>query len=84
MKEELNGNPSYSQYQDKCNFKLTILKEQRGDLIICLKKLIQDILSGKKRMKLYKQFKMYNDPESNPILRESLKKEILFNQVIYL
>jgi len=30
--------------------------------------LLQDIASGTKYMKVYKQMKMYNDEETNPIL----------------
>lgn len=73
MVEELNRKDSLQEYKQKCQIKLKILKEQREDSILCLKKLISDIFSGKKRIKVYRQFKMYNDPESNPILRESLR-----------
>lgn len=48
--------------------KLEILKEQLKDLLTSLDELIDDIFSGKKRMKVYRQFKMYNDPKLNPYL----------------
>jgi len=47
---------------------LAILKEQQDDLSLSIDELLTDISLGKKRMKLYKQMKMYNDPELNPVL----------------
>jgi cell division protein FtsB len=48
--------------------RLAILDAQRSDLAGCLDALWQDILSGRRRFKLYRQLKMYNDPELNPVL----------------
>lgn len=48
--------------------KLVILKEQQDDLSLSIDELLTDISLGKKRMKVYKQMKMYNDPELNPVL----------------
>ena len=46
--------------------RLVLLKEQRGDLAGCLDALWSEILKGTRRFKLYRQLKMYNDPELNP------------------
>ncbi|MBN2711121.1 MAG: DUF4254 domain-containing protein [Planctomycetes bacterium] len=46
--------------------RLAILKLQRADLTTALARLLAALAAGKKMMKLYKQFKMYNDPEWNP------------------
>jgi hypothetical protein len=46
--------------------RLKILQQQRSDLADCLAVLWQDIQSGKRHFKLYRQLKMYNDPELNP------------------
>ncbi len=48
--------------------KLAILKDQQADLSQSIDELLTDISLGKKRMKAYKQMKMYNDPELNPVL----------------
>ena len=48
--------------------KLATLKEQRADLETALHRLLDDYLAGNRRMKLYRQFKMYNDPALNPEL----------------
>jgi hypothetical protein len=53
--------------------KLDILREQRADLELALRQLLDDCLSGKRRMKLYRQFKMYNDPSLNPELYKQSK-----------
>ena len=53
---------------EQCTEKLKILKEQAKDLQNCLGVLIDDLLAGRKRMKLYRQMKMYNDPSLNPVL----------------
>ncbi len=46
--------------------RLALLKEQRSDLASCLDVLWSEILQGTRRFKLYRQMKMYNDPELNP------------------
>jgi Protein of unknown function (DUF4254) len=46
--------------------RLALLKEQRSDLAGCLDDLWSEILQGTRRFKLYRQMKMYNDPELNP------------------
>ena len=46
--------------------RLAILEQQRADLAGCLDALWRETLAGKRRFKLYRQLKMYNDPELNP------------------
>jgi len=46
--------------------RLDLLEEQRGDLAGCLDALWSEVLDGARRFKLYRQMKMYNDPELNP------------------
>ena len=48
--------------------RLAILEEQRADLAACLDALWQETLGGKRRFKLYRQLKMYNDPALNPAI----------------
>ena len=48
--------------------RLAILVEQRGDLAGCLAALWSEVLAGRRRFKLYRQLKMYNDPSLNPVL----------------
>jgi len=48
--------------------RLAILEEQRADLTACFNHLWGEILAGKRRFKLYRQLKMYNDPALNPAI----------------
>ena len=52
-----------------CQKKLNTLLEQRRDLSMAIDDLLNDIANGDKYMKVYKQMKMYNDEELNPVLR---------------
>ena len=56
-------------HRSNCLAKLNILLEQRRDLSSAIDELLEDISAGKKYMKVYKQMKMYNDDELNPVLR---------------
>jgi len=51
-----------------CTQKLEILLEQRVDLSTSIDELLADIAAGRKKMKVYRQLKMYNDPQLNPVL----------------
>lgn len=48
--------------------RLATLEEQRADLAGCLDALWRETLAGTRRFKLYRQLKMYNDPELNPAI----------------
>ncbi|TDT46358.1 uncharacterized protein DUF4254 [Maribacter spongiicola] len=69
MKEEATRADASLEHREKCQVKLEILLEQKNDLSLAIDQLLADIESGDKYMKVYKQMKMYNDEELNPILR---------------
>ena len=69
MNEEANRNDASQEHQIACKAKLNILLEQRADLSTAINQLLEDIAHGKKYMKVYRQMKMYNDDELNPVLR---------------
>ncbi len=48
--------------------KLERLQQQRADLGGCLDALLADCAAGRAHFKVYRQFKMYNDPRFNPAL----------------
>lgn len=70
MDEEANRTDASPEYKLKCKEKLDVLLEQRIDLSTAIDQLLEDIASGEKYMKVYKQMKMYNDDEMNPVLRK--------------
>lgn len=54
--------------------RLALLREQRDDLAQALDALWADVLAGKRRFKLYRQLKMYNEPSLNPAIYKAGKK----------
>ena len=68
MEEEANRNEASESHREKCNAKLKVLLTQRKDLSFAIDDLLRDIASGSKYMKVYKQMKMYNDEDTNPVL----------------
>lgn len=56
-----------------CSARLAVLRQQRNDLMVCLEQLFHELLAGQKRLRLYRQFKMYNDPALNPALAGSAR-----------
>ncbi|APD06427.1 hypothetical protein UJ101_00895 [Flavobacteriaceae bacterium UJ101] len=69
MREEANRTDASPSHIEACSKKLAILEEQHEDLGTAIEQLIEDIKTGNKYMKVYKQMKMYNDDELNPVLR---------------
>lgn len=69
MNEEANRTHASEKHQMACKAKLNVLLEQRKDLSLAIDQLLEDIKVGDKYMKVYKQMKMYNDDEMNPVLR---------------
>ena len=51
-----------------CSARLQRLVTQRHDLAACLDQLLRETRSGQAYFKVYRQFKMYNDPALNPYL----------------
>lgn len=70
MHEEANREDASQEHQMKCKAKLDVLLEQRVDLSTAINQLLEDIAAGNKYMKVYRQMKMYNDDELNPVLRK--------------
>ena len=68
MNEEATRESASESHREQCQQKLNVLLEQRKDLSSAIDGLLQDISQGKKYMKVYKQMKMYNDDELNPML----------------
>jgi hypothetical protein len=66
--EETNRPSATPEHREWNRERLTTLNEQRDDLDGCLAELWSDIRAGRRRFKLYRQLKMYNDPTLNPVL----------------
>jgi hypothetical protein len=68
MREQTERTDADSNHIAKCQAKLDVLLEQREDLTNAIDQLLDDIAAGRKFMKVYMQMKMYNDPDTNPVL----------------
>ncbi len=66
--EEEVGRAADEQHVQRNQERLAVLKEQREDLRDALDALWAEVMSGRRRFKLYRQMKMYNDPALNPVL----------------
>jgi len=73
MREEAERADASGAHREACRSKLQVLLEQRQDLSTAIDQLLEDISKGVKYMKVYKQMKMYNDDELNPVLRGKRK-----------
>ncbi len=73
MNEEATRPEASQAHRDACQTKLNILLEQRTDLSTAIDELLTDIANGDKYMKVYKQMKMYNDDDLNPVLYQNKK-----------
>ncbi|MBQ0735307.1 DUF4254 domain-containing protein [Aquimarina celericrescens] len=69
MHEETIREGASDAHKAACQTKLNVLLEQQVDLSTAIDTLLKDIENGDKYMKVYKQMKMYNDDELNPVLR---------------
>ena len=68
MREQTERTDADDAHIAKCQGKLDVLLEQRKDLTTAIDQLLDDIAAGRKFMKVYRQMKMYNDPDTNPVL----------------
>ena len=68
MQEQVERDDVSDEHKTACQNKLNILLEQQKDLSQSYNELIDDIQSGEKYMKVYRQMKMYNDKNLNPAL----------------
>jgi hypothetical protein len=68
MEQEVVRTDVSEAHIEACRTKLNVLLTQRVDLSTAIGELMDDFAAGNKYMKVYKQMKMYNDPELNPVL----------------
>ena len=73
MRAEAEREDATDGHREKCAAKLAVLLEQRTDLTDAIDTLLDDIAAGRKYMKVYRQMKMYNDADTNPVLYAAKK-----------
>jgi len=74
MKEQAARQDADEAHRERARRKLAVLHEQQSDLCTSLVELLEDVVAGRRRLKVYRQFKMYNDATMNPCLYANGKK----------
>jgi hypothetical protein len=59
---------------ETCRARLERLMQQRRDLAGCLDRLLAECARGESYFKVYRQFKMYNDPNLNPAVYNETRR----------
>jgi hypothetical protein len=73
MKEQTSRTDASPAHIAKCQEKLNVLLEQKTDMQLAFDELIEDVQTGSRRFKVYRQMKMYNDESLNPVLYSQKK-----------
>ena len=68
MKEQADRSDAEQSHRDKASSRLETIAQQHEDLSTSLSELLEDALAGRKRLRVYRQLKMYNDASMNPYL----------------
>ena len=63
MREQANRADVSPDFKERCEARIGVMQEQRDDLAKEITKLIADMAGGRVVPKVYRQFKMYNDPQ---------------------
>lgn len=71
MAEQTERKDVSAQHVALCREKLSVLLEQKEDMRHAFDDLMDDIAAGRRRFKVYRQMKMYNDASLNPVLYKS-------------
>ncbi len=75
MEEQAERADATPEHAEKCRSKLEMLGVQHEDLSTALSELLADLFTGRKRLKLYRQMKMYNDPTMNPQIYQAEQRK---------
>ncbi len=75
MREEIERGDADPGHRAEARRRLAVLERQRDDLAGCLAQLLQEIVAGRRRFRLYRQYKMYNDPRTNPAWRKATRED---------
>ena len=70
MQEQASRDDASAEHREKCMARVEVLQDQQRDLAHALSVILKELILGQRRFKVYRQFKMYNDPTLNPHLYE--------------
>ena len=66
MREQAMRPDAAPEFREQCRARVSVLEAQRDDLAAELTALLRDLASGAVVPRVYRQFKMYNDPRYRP------------------
>lgn len=70
MQEQASRDDASAEHREKCMARVEVLQDQQRDLAHALSVILKELTLGQRRFRVYRQFKMYNDPTLNPHLYE--------------
>lgn len=73
-KIEAERSDAAAEYRASMKERIALLETQGEDLRAALRSLLSDLAAGRRAFRRYRQFKLYNDPESNPAVRAGSKR----------
>lgn len=74
LEEELARDDADAEHVAKVEEKLARCRLQQADLSESLERLLGEVFSGAKRLRVYRQMKLYNDPTLNPEVYRQARK----------
>lgn len=74
LDEQTERSDATPQHIESVERKIAVCLLQHEDLSTALEQLLDDISTGRKRHRTYRQFKMYNDPALNPYLYQAKQR----------
>ena len=63
MERQTERSDVSEEHRQQCRLKLAVLTEQRDDLVVEINQLFEAVMTKQQQLKVYRQFKMYNDPK---------------------
>ena len=63
MREQAERDDVTADFRERCEARMQVMRQQRDDLIAEITQLASDMVAGRVVPKVYRQFKMYNDPQ---------------------
>lgn len=71
MEEQTQRTDATAEHRNRCAARLAVLMEQHTDMGRCFDELMSEVAAGRRRIKVYRQMKMYNDASLNPVLYQT-------------
>jgi hypothetical protein len=74
MREQIERKDATQEHREKAAARMVVLDEQRAHLIHATDRLLSEIYSAARPLRVFRQMKMYNDPTMNPYLYKTAAK----------